>query len=481
MFFNKTAKQLEQAEEEILALQTELNQNKELLVQAQLALIERDKALLAAKAQSDDAEKAKQELVLKYGGIANTDQAIGDRQAQLAEKDATLRQLDDKYRAGLSVMAALEKKIALYEESLDLTEYGLYVQKYNFEFPQQYKVELESVYQRQKEMVAGETAASCHTTWTIGGSTAEGKRMVKNQTKLMLYAFNGECDAQIASIRWNNVAKIEERIRHAYVNINRLGATQQIALDPKYLDLKLQETSLNYEYQQRKNEEKEEQRRIRDQMREEEKAQRDFERAQKEAEDEERRFQKALEKAHQELLTNPNAADVEGLQQSVKDLEAKLQQAQQLKARAMSMAQQTKVGHIYIISNIGSFGEDIYKIGMTRRLDPHDRIRELSDASVPFFYDAHATIHSDNAPQLEHDLHLQFKDRRVNRVNLRKEFFNVSLDEIEAFVTKHTGATITFTKLAEAREYRETMALLEKLAAAVETPTPSSEFPQSLF
>src|SRR6185312_3163119 len=224
----------------------------------------------------------------------------------------------------------------------------------------------------------------------------------------------------------------------------------------------LQEMSLNYEYQQRKNEEKEEQRRIREQMREEEKAQRDFERAKQEAEDEERRFQRALEKARKELSENENAADIHMLQESVRSLELKLQEAKQEKERAISMAQQTKVGHIYIISNIGSFGEDIYKIGMTRRLDPEDRVRELSDASVPFYFDIHATIHSEDAPQLEYDLHQQFKDRRLNRVNMRKEFFKVPLEEIETFVNKHTAATITFTKLAEAREYRETMAMLER-------------------
>src|SRR6185312_5087083 len=163
--------------------------------------------------------------------------------------------------------------------------------------PEQYKVELESVYQRQKAMVTAEAAATCQTNWTVGGSSAEGKRMVKHHIKLMLYAFNGECDAQIANIRWNNVAKVEERIRHAFVNINKLSSTDQITLSLEYLELKLQEMSLNYEYQQRKNEEKEEQRRIREQMREEEKAQRDFERAKQEAEDEERRFQRALEKA----------------------------------------------------------------------------------------------------------------------------------------------------------------------------------------
>lgn len=452
MFFNKKAKLLEKAEEELLAARIELQA----------------------------ARQSEKFLLDKYMPIVDLDQAAQERQTRVSELETKFKALESSFQNGLVVMGNLEKKIALYQESLDLTEYGLYIQKYNFEYPEQYKVELESVYQRQKEMVSAGTAAICKTTWTVGGSAAEGKKMVKNQTKLMLYAFNGECDAQIAGIRWNNVAKVEDRIRQAFVNISRLGSTQQITLSPTYLELKLQEMALNYEYQLRKYEDKEEQRRIREQMREEEKAQRDFERVQKEAEDEERRFQRALQKARKELTENENAANMEALQQSVKALEHKLQEAQQQKERAISMAQQTKVGHIYIISNIGSFGEDVYKIGMTRRLDPHDRVRELSDASVPFLFDIHATIHSENAPQLEYDLHQQFKNRRLNLVNMRKEFFKVPLEEIEDFVLKHTGATITFTRLAEAREFRQTCAIIESLTRAAEKDETKADFPTTL-
>jgi hypothetical protein len=420
-------------------------------------------------------------LTNKYAPLINIDKTLDEKKEELEVTEATLQELNKKYQAGLEIYSGLEKKIALYQESLDLTEYGLYISKYSFELPQQYRLELESVYQKQKQMVTNETAARCATEWTVGGSTVEGKKMTKHYTKLMLCAFNGECDAQIANIKWNNVAKIEERIRHAFVNINKLGNTHKISLTQDFLDLKLQEMALIYEYEQKKFEEKEEQRRIREQMREEEKAQRDFERAQKEAEDEERRYQKALEKAKQELNENNNGQNVEALMESVKLLEQRLQEAQDRKERATSMAQLTKAGHIYIISNIGSFGEDIYKIGMTRRLDPSDRIRELSDASVPFYFDVHATIYSENAPQLEYDLHQKFKERRLNRVNTRKEFFRINLEEIEVFVKEHTQAEIVFTKLAEAREYRETLALHETLLRAAQKSEAGTEMPSSLL
>jgi hypothetical protein len=216
-------------------------------------------------------------------------------------------------------------------------------------------------------------------------------------------------------------------------------------------------------------------------MREEEKAQREFERAQKEAEDEERKYEKALEKAKQELGYGGSAAKLDLLNERIQYLEKSLQEAHEKKERAISMAQLTKVGHIYVISNIGSFGEDIYKIGLTRRLDPHDRVRELGDASVPFQFDVHAIIYSENAPQLEYELHEQFKDRRLNRINHRKEFFRISLEEIEAFVKQHTNADIMFTKLAEAREYRETLTLLQQLNLMVSESKEEDNFPQSLL
>ena len=460
-------------------MQTELRNTQEKLAHAQQTIQAAQQTAQTAQQAAQTARQEHDEVTRKYAPILDIEKAVKGKEEELQLTETALKELNKKYQAGLEIFNSLENKIALYEESLDLTTYGLYVSKYNFELPEQYKVELESVYQRQKQMITNDTAATCSTEWTVGGSSAEGKKMIRLYSKLMLYAFNGECDAQIANIKWNNVAKIEQRIRQAFVNINKLGVAQRITLDPNYLDLKLQEMSLNYEYEQKRFEEKEEQRRIREQMREEEKAQRDFERAQREAEEEERRYQKALERAKQELSQNNNAANVEALKESVQLLEKRLEEAHALKERAISMAQLTKAGHIYVISNIGSFGEDVYKIGMTRRLDPNDRIRELGDASVPFYFDVHAIIYSENAPQLEYELHQKFKDRRLNRINHRKEFFKVTLQEIEGFVKEHTGAEIMFTQLADAREYRETMAVLEALMLK-EQPTPAA-FPSDLF
>ncbi len=214
-------------------------------------------------------------------------------------------------------------------------------------------------------------------------------------------------------------------------------------------------------------------------IREEERVQKEAERAKLKAEKEEKRHQMALEQARKEVqqATDEQRALFEA---KVMELEEQLTEAQKEKERAISMAQLTKSGHVYVISNIGSFGKDIYKIGMTRRLEPMDRVKELGDASVPFSFDVHAMVYSENAPELESNLHNIFDSERMNLVNRRKEFFQVSLDDVETAV-KELGLDIEFTKLAEAQQYYESENIRnqEELVAA-ERKRVLEEFPASL-
>jgi hypothetical protein len=253
-----------------------------------------------------------------------------------------------------------------------------------------------------------------------------------------------------------------ERILKSFEDINNTYKAQGIAISFSYKESKMKELRLTYEYKKKKKEEKEEQRLIREQMREEEKAAREFEAARLKAEKEANDYQIAIEKARKES-EKAGGKEQAKLLAKIQELEARLQEAEQNKERALSMAQQTKRGHVYVISNIGSFGENVYKIGMTRRLDPMDRVKELGDASVPFAFDVHAIIFSEDAPTLEHALHEKFNDRRLNIVNERKEFFNASLSEIEQFV-KETDGNVEFTKIAEAEEYRKTLAMKQKIS-----------------
>ncbi len=408
-----------------------------------------------------------QEINQKYGGIIS-------RENTVKELDGKITTLMDKCKQTKKQIQSKEKELHLkisllkiqlhgLEEQEIIEAFGFYNSKYDFQEVEEYKQRLDQISVQQKEMLRGNKAAICETKWSVSGSLKEGEKMTNDFLKLVLRAFNGECDSAIVKVKYHNVQVMENRIKKTYGDLNKLSQTSHCEITPHFLDLKLQELWLTHEYQERKYQEQEEQRIIREQMREEEKAFRELEKAKQEAEQEERRYQEALEKAHREVKTATGKAQ-EKLFSQIKELQKRLAEAEANKMRAISQAQLTKFGHVYIISNIGSFGENIYKIGMTRRLDPMDRVKELGDASVPFPFDVHAMIFCENAPELESRLHKCFNHRRMNKKNTRKEFFKVSLDEIVGVVRetdkelKICKSEVTFTKIAAANDYRKMLA-----------------------
>lgn len=380
-----------------------------------------------------------------------------EAQNTISEYHQKIDDLKKRYDDGYKTYLSLRKEADIYKETIELAEYGVYEPHFEFDVSEQYRNEIFGIREQQKREIRNGSAVLGGDNIAWNGSLSQGAAMVKKEKKLMLRAFNGECDSFIADVDWNNILKMEERIHKSFDAINKIYEKQGISISRAYQSLKIKELRLTYEYKRKRYEEKEEQRSIREQMREEEKARREIEAALIKAQKEEETYQKALEKARKEV----NAARGEEqakLQSRIEELEARITEAESNKERAISMAQQTRRGHVYVISNIGSFGENIYKIGMTRRLDPMDRVRELGDASVPFPFDVHAIIFCEDAPSLEAKLHRAFEQKRVNLINPRKEFFNVSLEEIESIVHE-SNATIEFTKLAEARDYRESVAI----------------------
>jgi hypothetical protein len=406
-----------------------------------------------------------------------------DSLSEIMAVEENFNKLKSDYQKAIETYTKIRKEIVLFENKLDLIEFGVYEPIYEFEKSDEYRTEQNKIIELQKQMISSESAAICSTNWTIDGSIAKGKASTKRYIKLTLRAFNGECESLIAKVKWNNVNQMKERIKKSFETINKIGESQTVTIQTGYLDLKLKELILEYEYQLKRQKEKEAHHAAQEELREEEKARREFEQAEKEASKQEANFEKALEKARKEIeqLTGDKH---DKLQEQIIKLEQELQEAHLKKERAMSMAQQTKRGHVYIISNIGSFGEHVYKIGMTRRLEPVDRIKELGDASVPFQFDIHAMIYSEDAPALENELHKTFANKKVNMLNYRKEFFKVTLDEIEHRV-KEIGLKTEFIRLSEAEEYRETLALLKKLNPAEEHKTLdqiiADEFPSILI
>lgn len=282
---------------------------------------------------------------------------------------------------------------------------------------------------------------------------------------LVLDSFNGKVDFILYRAKKDNYGKLKQQILDAYNIANYNGqALRNASITREYLASKLEELRLVVVIQELKWQMAEEQKRIREQIREEEKARREIERAIKEAAKEEELAKKAMEKIESLMkLEQLNEEQRTKYEAQLEELKQRLKEAEEKNQRALSMAQQTKRGHVYIISNVGSFGNGVYKIGMTRRLEPFDRVRELGDASVPFPFDVHAMIWSEDAPALELDLHKRFMLSLVNKVNYRKEFFKASLQDIKDQVEK-SGVEVAWTLLSEAREYQETLAIEKEIS-----------------
>lgn len=387
--------------------------------------------------------------------VANELEAINrDREnanKEIADKQHLSKQLS-------KTVNDLQHQLEILEQEKDLQTFEFYEFTYRFENADGYKARIKTIKERQKQLYKDKKDAICKIEWTVGGSKKDGTKFIKNLLTLLLKSFNGECDAIISDVRYDNITKYRNQITKLYTNLNALVVSHGCEITQELLALRIEELELVYEYQQKREAEREEQRLIKEQMREEEKAQREADKLQREAEEQEKQYAQALERARQEMAI-AKGSEVDVLTEKLRVLEEKLSSAKLAKERAISQAQITKSGHVYIISNIGSFGEHVYKIGMTRRLEPMDRVKELGDASVPFDFDVHAIIYCDDAPALENALHKALHPHRVNKVNEKKEFFRVELNAIEK-IAHQNNCRVEFTKLAEAREYRETLSRL---------------------
>ena len=280
--------------------------------------------------------------------------------------------------------------------------------------------------------------------------------------RFVLDAYNGKVDSVLSSVKHNNFGKLQQQIEDAYILVNYNGsAFRDASVTDLYHKARLSELKWAVAASELQMLEREEQRAIREQMREEERARKEYEKAIRTAEKEEELLQKALDKARKELAGAAEEQKAK-FEAELLMLQEKLTEAELKNQRALSMAQQTRRGHVYVISNIGSFGEDVFKVGMTRRLEPLDRVRELGDASVPFSFDIHAMIYSEDAPALEKELHRKFASGQMNKVNARKEFFRVTLIDIKQTV-EEMGVDAHWTMKADAAEYYETLAIEKAL------------------
>jgi hypothetical protein len=402
--------------------------------------------------QIDIETKALQELKINGNSIQNKLESDTESLRKINE-DIELNTLE--VDESNSILHSLMSKIDLYSRINDFVDVGHYeMPTYLFETSLSFQEEIKLNRLLQQDLIKSKDAILCN-------DTEVNKELIDGQIKLMLTAFNIETDSLIAKVSPSNFPKILERIEKLANTLEKSVATLHCGFNLEYIKLKYDECKLQYQFTLKKKEEQEEQQLIREQIKEEQRAIKEFEKAISEAEKEEKLYSDLLDKARKELdLVSGEERLI--TQQRINDLELQLAEAQLKEERAKSMAEQTRKGHVYIISNIGSFGENVYKIGLTRRLDPMDRVKELGDASVPFRFDVHAMIYVDDAPTLERDLHKVFTHKRVNAVNLRKEFFNVDLESIKEAVQKIAGIDAEFNTTILAEEYFETKRLINQ-------------------
>lgn len=366
---------------------------------------------------------------------------VGERE-RLQQEIAALQQQAAQAR---SEVAGMQAQVVETSEQAILQEIGIYEYRHPVDSSAIYKDRLKSIQQQYKQLAKDGGAVQGATSWTVNGSPKEGARMVKDLSKLMLRAYNNEADNAVRAMKPYALDASKARLDKAAIAIVKLGKTMSIAITNEYHRLRMLELELTADHLAKVAEEKEAEREERERLREEAKAQKEFEREKEKLEKERAHYAQAVDK-----LRVAGAAEDE-----IAAAEAKLAEVDEAVAGVEARAANIRAGYVYVISNIGSFGERMVKIGMTRRLEPMDRVRELGDASVPFRYDLHALVFSDDAVSLETQLHQAFAEQRVNKVNLRREFFYATPLEVKEVLLSLDGSIVEYTDDPEAVEWHQ--------------------------
>ncbi len=389
-----------------------------------------------------------------------------DKQRRISQLNENLSQLDEsrsKLQGELSLLNSqiegLRSQLVVLDEELLLETFGFYKLKLPLLRSEQFKNYLALIRDKQKALIKDERATKMLSRIAVSGDDKAGPRLTRDIQKLLIRAFNNECDSCVESVKFNNIESFANRIEKSFDSLNKIGKVMFAQLTEEFKILKLEELQCAYEYQIVKQREKDELRKHREVMRDAQKAEREIREAREAIEKERKHFataiktlEKRIESADDESLRQELITQRESLCGKVTDLDTQEKEIDYREKNA-------KAGFVYIVSNLGAFGENVYKIGMTRRLEPLERIDELGDASVPFEFDLHALVFSDDAPALEAKIHGHFETHRVNKINHRKEFFKADLAEIERVVRENYDKVFELTYEATAEQYRESLRL----------------------
>lgn len=363
-----------------------------------------------------------------------------------AETAALLTRIHELEAALASASRGGSGPIIELDDQRILQDVGIYRYHHPLENAAAYKDRLRVLDAQVDEVVKAGRAVLAADLFTFDGSLAKGRRMVGDLSKLMLRAYNAEADNCVRSLRSGNVSTATKRLDSAVAAIEKLGTIMEMRVNPEYHALRVAELELTADYQMKVEEERGRAREQRDLLREQRRAEAEL------AAERER-----LEKERSHYMTALESLRAKGDVVAVAELSVRLADIEEaIKSNDYRIAN-IRAGYVYVISNVGALGPNIVKIGMTRRLEPLDRVRELGDASVPFRYDVHALFFSDDALTLEAELHHAFADKRVNFVNERREFFFATPAEVRDVLLAKTGGLLEFTEQPAAPEYFQSL------------------------
>ncbi len=376
----------------------------------------------------------------KEGAVSAIEQTAVDQSARVALLESEISAL----RSRLAEAQDESDDLVILDDERVLQSVGIYRYHHPLENAVAYKERLKEQGSRVAELVKSGQAIEKSNMFTFDNSLAKGRKMTNDLAKLMLRAYNAEADNSIRSLRLGNVETAKRRLEASRSSIAKLGRMMEMRISDAFHELRIEEIELTADWLMKRQEEKEAAREERARLREER-------RVQKELAAERERLDK--ERAHLEQALQALSADGE----TDPDLEARLTEIDEAIAQNDYRAANVRAGYVYVISNRGAFGDNVVKIGLTRRLEPQDRIAELSGASVPFRFDVHALFFSEDAVSLETELHQHFAEGAVNVANSRKEFFFASPSDVREALTEKVGNLLEFTETAEATEYHQSV------------------------
>ena len=336
-----------------------------------------------------------------------------------------------------------------------LQEVGIYNYHHPLENAELYRERLTDLQGRIKATVTAGDAILASDMFTYNNSLAKGRKMTGDLSKLMLRAYNAEADNCVRALRAGNVQTAKKRLDKAVESIAKLGSMMEMRVNPGYHSLRFEELELTADYLMKVQQERENAREERERLREERRAEAELVAEKEKLTKERAHYLNALEV----LRTNGDA-------QAIAEMQARLSSVDEAIAQNDYRAANIRAGYVYVISNPGSFGKYMVKIGMTRRLEPMDRIRELGDASVPFPFEVHALFFADDAVAVENELHKVFTEERVNRVNERREFFFATPVQVRDVLTAKLGELLEFTENPESSQYLQSRKYWPEGAAA---------------